>query len=605
MNIKNKIYALLAAVVFLACDRAADVDFAKDEATGSLDVSNFIAVGNSLTSGFSNGGLNAYSQSASFPKLIADQFAQYGGTGFSQQEVSAAGSGDIMYIEEFAEGSPVIKNTALNASFFAEKVASDVSNFGIPGMRSIDVTSPHSVYGKANPYFGRLNLDASKSYMDWVAEKEATVFSLWLGSGDVLGFAATGGMFGEAGNQRIPGAYEDGLSPLNAFALSYNAVFDMLAAKNNGQAKGVVGTVPSITSAPYFTFVNTQLAAMAGQIPAFNAQTAAFVNFVYQLAGYILPEGGLFKEGVNFPAIVKGHEYNTIDAENGVFDRKPAGELSVELFNAAEGDLALLTFAGIQSRILTEGLGYIKQTAETAELQALAVEALPKIAQAEALGAQAQALKDEALRLGEEAALLKAEAVELAQQAAALLAEGKTEEAAAKQAQAELKGAQALQKATSAAEKGAQALEKKIQLDALVSQIAALLYTPENIAKALNVAHPVSSQYVLDSEEVALVSERIGQMNAVITAKVDQNPNTVLFNSSELLSKLNTDGIQMNGIGLTGAYVSGGVFSLDGIHLTPRGYGLVANKLITLLNGKFNASIATADLSKLDPVLFP
>ncbi len=42
--------------------------------------------------------------------------------------------------------------------------------------------------------------------------------------------------------------------------------------------------------------------------------------------------------------------------------------------------------------------------------------------------------------------------------------------------------------------------------------------------------------------------------------------------------------------------VRGGAFSLDGVHLTPRGYALVANRIIEAVNAKYNAAVPTVNI---------
>ena len=51
---------------------------------GSADFSRYIAVGNSLTAGVSDGGLYREGQLSSYPNILAGQFAQVGGGEFVQ-----------------------------------------------------------------------------------------------------------------------------------------------------------------------------------------------------------------------------------------------------------------------------------------------------------------------------------------------------------------------------------------------------------------------------------------------------------------------------------------------------------------------------------------
>ena len=63
---------------------------------GQADFSRYIAVGNSLTAGFSDGGLYREGQLNSYPNILAQQFREVGGGDFTQPlfaEAQANGSG--------------------------------------------------------------------------------------------------------------------------------------------------------------------------------------------------------------------------------------------------------------------------------------------------------------------------------------------------------------------------------------------------------------------------------------------------------------------------------------------------------------------------------
>jgi len=47
---------------------------------------------------------------------------------------------------------------------------------------------------------------------------------------------------------------------------------------------------------------------------------------------------------------------------------------------------------------------------------------------------------------------------------------------------------------------------------------------------------------------------------------------------------------------MTNAYVTGGGFSLDGVHLTPRGYAFCANMIIDVVNTTYNATVPKVDI---------
>ena len=70
------------------------------------------------------------------------------------------------------------------------------------------------------------------------------------------------------------------------------------------------------------------------------------------------------------------------------------------------------------------------------------------------------------------------------------------------------------------------------------------------------------------------------------------------------LSTINS-GVTYNGVKYTAQFVTGGAFSLDGIHLTQRGYAMVANQIITTINAKYGSTVPQVDANKYHGVNFP
>jgi hypothetical protein len=114
---------------------------------------------------------------------------------------------------------------------------------------------------------------------------------------------------------------------------------------------------------------------------------------------------------------------------------------------------------------------------------------------------------------------------------------------------------------------------------------------------------PIPKQYVLDATEVANVQSATATFNAVIKqAAADHNLAYVDINSY-----LHTvaAGIVFNGVNFNTTFVQGGAFSLDGVHLTPRGYAIVANEMIRTINAYYKSSIPTVDVNKYSGLKFP
>ncbi|MDN3709463.1 hypothetical protein QW060_20915 [Myroides ceti] len=80
-----------------------------------------------------------------------------------------------------------------------------------------------------------------------------TFFTNWIGSNDVLAYALSGGTGVDQKGNTNPATYgSDDITDPNVFAQVYATIMNTLTA--NG-AKGVVATIPSVTSIPYFTTV--------------------------------------------------------------------------------------------------------------------------------------------------------------------------------------------------------------------------------------------------------------------------------------------------------------------------------------------------------------
>jgi hypothetical protein len=60
-----------------------------------------------------------------------------------------------------------------------------------------------------------------------------------------------------------------------------------------------------------------------------------------------------------------------------------------------------------------------------------------------------------------------------------------------------------------------------------------------------------------------------------------------------------TGGYSFNGLKLSTTYVTGGIFSLDGIHPTSQGQAIVANEFIKTINAKWGTSISLINVSQI------
>lgn len=461
-----------------ACQPDLEDDFKPSQ--GSADFTTYIAVGNSLTAGFSDNGLSLEGQQNSYPAILGQQFREVGGNEFRQALFPADkfnGSG-FLKITSLANNNPVLGQETANlatergvgqdkrTTLLTRYTGTDNQNLGVPGIRVADVTTVG--YGLDNPvgfnqYFERLLPAGSPTtYLQYVQERVTTLkptfFTNWLGNNDVLGFASSGGTG----------------SPLTAvgeFTTKYNQVIDALTA--NG-AKGLVATIPAVTNVPLFTTVPT--AAVIAQVNATPIPAALVPTIVAQLG---LPAGSPLPAGTRF----------------GLFVRTGAAATAVR--EARATDLLLLparTFinsAPVAPNPFPGGVG-------------LVVPGVPA-ATAAALAASSNAV-------------------------------------------------------------------------------------PNNL--------------VLDETEAAAVAARTTELNAVIVASA-QRKGLAVFDANSYFNNVARQGVVTNGVTNTAAFVTGNLFSLDGVHPTPRGYALVANEMIKSINATYGAKVATVNPNDYRGVRFP
>jgi lysophospholipase L1-like esterase len=111
--------------------------------------------------------------------------------------------------------------------------------------------------------------------------------------------------------------------------------------------------------------------------------------------------------------------------------------------------------------------------------------------------------------------------------------------------------------------------------------------------------NPFPNGLVLDPSEIAAYSALRAGYNQIISG-LAQAMNYNVINWDDLFNQLaSSSGYTTNGVTYSTTYVNGNFFSLDGIHPTSQGYGIVANEFIKAINTKYNASIPLVDVSTI------
>lgn len=298
---KNNIkYIAVLALGLFACEPEFDnpIDESGTYTSGSADFTTFVAVGNSLTAGFMDGTVFRSGQQNSFPNIMAEKFALAGGGTFTQPSYDddvndtggflLAGSPlpgfDTRLVIDASQGRPENLNLAPTAEVSSLQ-ATAYNNMGVPGAKSFHLGFPgygdisNLAVGAANPYYVRHATTPNATVIGDAVSLNPTFFTLWIGNNDILSYATSGGVgVDQTGNQNVLSYGFNDITDPGVFAFTYQALVDALTA--NG-AKGVVATLPDVTSIPYFTTVPYNPVPM-------NAQTAALVN-----GGYAQYNGGL------------------------------------------------------------------------------------------------------------------------------------------------------------------------------------------------------------------------------------------------------------------------------------------------------------------------
>ena len=107
---------------------------------------------------------------------------------------------------------------------------------------------------------------------------------------------------------------------------------------------------------------------------------------------------------------------------------------------------------------------------------------------------------------------------------------------------------------------------------------------------------PLSDGAVLSAAEVQTIVDRTAAFNTVIAA-VATEKGWAFVDAAQALRDF-AAGLHIGGITFNSAFLTGGLFSYDGVHATTIGYALVANLFIEALNAKYGATIPAVDLAQ-------
>jgi len=348
MTMKTLKYILLSVILIgiTACAEPEDVleDQGIDNTpivlpeltAGSADFSKYVALGNSLTAGFTDNALFIAAQENSLPNTLAQRFALAGGGEFTQPMMNdnfgglaLAGTRITQPRLVFGGAGPVplesiIGPVTVTTDLAINNPTGPFNNMGVPGAASFHLIAPG--YGNignlpsaANPYFVRMTGSTPDATILELALAQSPSFvSLWIGANDVLGYATGGASAGAP-------------TPQPTFDFAMSTIMGNLSG-----TQGVMANIPYVTTIPYFTTVphnplDPSNPAFGPLIPTLNGVFGQ-LNQVFAFLG-VTERSIVFSETEASAVVLQDESLVNLSAEiTGVLNASPTFPAFVESF---------------------------------------------------------------------------------------------------------------------------------------------------------------------------------------------------------------------------------------------------------------------------------
>ena len=265
MKILNNKYLLLSMslLVFTACieDQEDAVPYSEqfvEVTSGTADFSNMVALGATVTAGYTDGALFYEGQKNSFANIMSGVMSQaienQSSNTFSQPYTDDNIGGLLIGGQPY-NGSRLFFNGAGPASLPGTTTtdalnvqAGPYSNMAAPGVNAVHMLAPGYgsfaglQVGQANPYYVRMASSQGASILGDAIAQAPSFVSLWSGFSDALAYATDGGT-----NVPLPD-----LTSAQGFGFAFGTTAGSL---NAYVANGVVINVPDVTNNPFFNTI--------------------------------------------------------------------------------------------------------------------------------------------------------------------------------------------------------------------------------------------------------------------------------------------------------------------------------------------------------------
>lgn len=145
-----------------------------------------------------------------------------------------------------------------------------------------------------------------------------------------------------------------------------------------------------------------------------------------------------------------------------------------------------------------------------------------------------------------------------------------------------------------------------VRLNQEVMQVLGILQqggqpTPEQAQLVLDAVDGIDDEDALDSEEIDNIAAATAAYNTTIR-NIAQANGLAHVDANALLTQLANGGISFDAGTLTSTFVTGGAFSLDGVHPTPRGQAAIANEIIRNINNTYDATVPVVNIGNYGTV---
>lgn len=114
----------------------------------------------------------------------------------------------------------------------------------------------------------------------------------------------------------------------------------------------------------------------------------------------------------------------------------------------------------------------------------------------------------------------------------------------------------------------------------------------------------IESSFVLAGHEATNISEAVASYNQSIKQLANQY-GLAFVDANAILKGFEGTGAVYDGVNYSSAFITGGVFSLDGVHPNTRGYAIIANAHIDAINAKYGSNLPKVNVNAYEGVIFP